>query len=288
VRRSRIRLPEQGGRGAWRRQRPDRDATERMGGTAVLLARSRPPAPGPTSRLPKRAWRAHAGGSGRVRSVVPFRVPLRARLRRSARSLRRGVRVGGRCARSLRLRPSRRARVVAVTPSSSSRTAIVRASSITPRSSRATFSISASSTDWPASSVGVTSAGIVAMRASLDARQRRSPAISSNPPWGLTWMMIGCSTPRRRNACAAGTGWGGCPVGGCRAGGRRCAPANREVPRGTRLRRRGRRSAGFVCSACSSCADRHELLGQLVVGDRRRAVRIADRQRHAVRGGASE
>jgi hypothetical protein len=111
----------------------------------------------------------------------------------SGRSSRRIV-----CVRSLRLRPSRRAKVAAVTPNSFRSAAIVRASSITPRSSRATFSISASSTDCLASTGCAMSVGIVAMPAILDARQRRSPAISSYPPAVRGWTMTGCNTPRSR------------------------------------------------------------------------------------------
>ena len=87
---------------------------------------------------------------------------------------------------------------VVVTPSSSTSAAIVRASSITVRSSRATFSINASSSETAPSTASATSAGMVGQPAIREARQRRSPAISWYPPAERGATMIGCSTPRSR------------------------------------------------------------------------------------------
>jgi hypothetical protein len=60
------------------------------------------------------------------------------------------------------------------------------------------FSIKASSIDGARSTGWTTSAGIVGMPAIPEARQRLSPAISSNPPPCLGWTMIGWRTPRSR------------------------------------------------------------------------------------------
>ena len=77
-----------------------------------------------------------------------------------------------------RLRPTRRPTSSRVSPSSSTRAAQARASSTGLRSSRAMFSINATSSASE-SSRARTSAGISPSPASCAARQRRSPAISS-------------------------------------------------------------------------------------------------------------
>ena len=105
------------------------------------------------------------------------------------------------CARSLRLRPRRRARSAVVTCRSSRSDAIVRASSITVRSSRATSRSARARARPRRRPRSSTSAGIVGRPAIYEARQRRSPAISWYPPAERGWTMIGCSTPRSRWGC---------------------------------------------------------------------------------------
>ena len=135
------------------------------------------------------------------------------------------------------------------------------------------------------------------MPAICEARHRRSPAISSYPPADLGWTMIGCSTPRSRIESASPASdvvvellarLGGVRMdvvaAGCRAGGRSRSRRARRVPCGTHRPATGssirERSSGRRAHRALTAV---ELLGQLVVGDPRRAVGSADRERNADR-----